>query len=166
MATSERITKVATATAEQIGTPRGTVGACTPEDLPALLDLYRAVYPNATAADLAANITDEDIRAWALYRDEQSEIRVAIFLARDGVTWLFARPDDCASPEVRHGSLMLAEHVYKAVAPDGVRHLVIAHAASLNRLGDSLEKEGFVSSAINVARLIHFTDLGEVARAN
>ena len=61
---------------------------------------------------------------------------------------------------------MLAEHVYKAVAPDGVRHLVIAHGASLNRLGDSLEKEGFIGSAINVARLMHFTNSGEVARAN
>ena len=146
--------------------PRGTVGGCIPEDRAALFDLYRAVYPNATTADLMTDIRDEEAASWAAYRDDQGEIRVAMFVWRDGIVWLFARPADCELPEVKRGFLMLAEHVHRVLAPSGVKGLAVVHAASLNRLGDSLEKEGFAGRAFNVVRPICFTDSGAVARAN
>jgi len=166
MATLDKLAKAATATAEQIETPPGTVGACTPEDRAALTDLYFSVYPNATTADLMADIRDEELQAWAAYRDEQGEIRVAMFVRSDGIVWVFARPADCESSEVKRGFLMLAEHVSKVLLPSGIRHLVIVHAASLGRLGDNLEREGFSSRVLNVVRVMHFTDSGEMIRAN
>src|SRR6185437_10016570 len=59
--------------------PCGTVGACTADDKAALFELYRAVYPTASVADLMTDVREVDAASWATYRDERGEIRVALF---------------------------------------------------------------------------------------
>jgi hypothetical protein len=145
--------------------PRGTVSACTPADRAALTDFYRATYPQATAADLAANIRDEEAAAWVTYRDDQDEIRVAMFLRADGVVWLFAKPEECESPEVQHGFMRLAEEARAALAPYGVQGLSILYPANLEPLARTLECCGVLSKQVIVLRTLHF-EAGKVALRN
>jgi hypothetical protein len=146
--------------------PRGTVGPCTPDDRAALTDLYRAVYPDATAYDLANDIKDSESAAWGAYRDSQGEIRVAMFIWTTGVVWILANPEECGSPEVRKGFLMLAKDVRRVLAQSGVTEFAVVHAACLNEFGALLEREGFFSKPISLVRNMHFDDSGEAQRVN
>ena len=146
--------------------PRGAVGPCTVADRASLVDLYRAVYPQASVSEVAASIKDDEAAAWGAYRDEGGEIRVALFIQSDGVVWLFAKPEECEMPEVKNAFLALARDARAAVARFGVSSLVVLHAANLQPLGRLLEREGYLTKEKTIARVMHFGEKGEVIRAN
>jgi hypothetical protein len=89
-----------------------------------------------------------------------------MLVQRDGVCRLFVRPADCESLEVKRGFVMLAGYVYETLRSNGVRQLAIIHAASINRLGDSLEREGLLGEPFSLVRIMHFADHGGIARKN
>lgn len=144
--------------------PRGTVSACTPADRAALTDFYRAVFPHATAANLAADIRDEEAAAWITYRDDQGEIRVAMLLRADGFVWLLARPEECESAEVLHGFLRLVEEARAALVPYGIQSLTVLHSVSLQPLARHLEKDGVLGKEMHILRTLHFSPSGGVMR--
>ena len=146
------------------GLPRGTVRVCTPNDRAELVDLYRAVCPQADLEEIAAWTKPEQSSAWASYRNEAGEIKVAMFLWEDGCVRVFAKPTECGSREVLDGFLMLAQEVRAFLATRGVRDLSIMHDGSLQPLGDALEKSGFLSREIHVLRHMHFGESGQVLR--
>ncbi len=146
--------------------PRGTVSACTPADRAALTDLYRAVYPNAAAAEIAGDVRDDELPAWITYRDGEGEIRAAMFIRADGVALVLARPEESDAPEVKTGFLRVAKEARAAVAKYGVSELIVFHAASLEPLGRALEREGFLTKQLAIARVMHFGEHGEIIRAN
>jgi len=145
--------------------PRGTICSCTPEDRPALANLYQASYPEATFKDFMAGLNDSEIPYWSAFKDAEGRLRVAMFAWRNGVVWVMANPDDAESEEVRRGFLRLAEDARARLASVGVTDLFVAHTATLNRFGEILEHAGFLGKPYMVMRMMHFTDSGKGQRA-
>jgi hypothetical protein len=144
----------------------GTVCICTAEDRPALTELYRAAHPRSTNFDLAADLRDADISSWAAFKNGEGEIRVAMFVWPNGVIWVLAKPEDAESDAVKLGFLWLAREVWRVLASSGVTELTVFHAKALHRFGELLEREGFLSKEVMVARTMHFSESGEVQRMN
>ena len=76
----------------------GTICRCTSDDRLALDDLYRALCPEVTFKEFASDLNDATIPYWYAFKDEQGEIRVAMFVWNNGAVWVVARPGECESP--------------------------------------------------------------------
>lgn len=137
--------------------------ACTPEDRPALVDLYRASCPEVPFAAVASDVNDKSIRYWYACKTETGEIRVAMFVWASGVVFVLVRPEDVESDEVAAAFLSLAREIRRRL---GVPELSVLHSTCIQRFGELLERAGFLSKELVVARTMHFSTAGEVERKN
>ena len=144
----------------------GAIVACTVEDRPALFDLYRASCPEVPVAAIASDVNEQSIRFWYACKSESGEIRVAMFVWASGVVFVLVRPEDVESEEVAAAFLNLAREIRRRLAPSGVTELSILHSTRIQRFGELLERAGFLSKELVVARTMHFSAAGEVERKN
>jgi len=142
----------------------GVVSGCTVEDRPALWDLCKANHPLASSFDVAATLKDADFGAWAVYRDHNQTIRVAVLMHPNGAVQLMMKAEDISDPEVKQGFLQLARQVHKAFKLNGITDLTILCPKRLKPFVDLLYSEGFLSSEVYTIHGMHFTERREIDR--
>jgi hypothetical protein len=144
--------------------PQGSVHAGTSEDLKELAFLYRCAYPNAADANVAADIKPNELGAWSIYRNEQSEILVAMFIRTDGVLWLLANPEQTESLEMAVGFVALIERARVVLEGYGLRGAQIIYAPTIEPLARRLEDEGLIGPKTALIRTCRFDEHGSRRR--
>jgi hypothetical protein len=102
MAAPERIANEAAG----VAVSSGTICRCSVRRPQALEDLYRASCPEVTFKEFASDLNDATMPYWYAFKDEEGEIRVAMFVWNNGAVWIVARPGERESPEVKRGFLV------------------------------------------------------------
>jgi hypothetical protein len=143
----------------------GVVSGCTVEDRPALWELCNRMDPLAPWLDIAASLRNENVGSWAVYRDNNREIRVAVFMQPGGTVHMVMKPEDMCDPVVKQGFLQLAQEVHRAFKMNGVADLVILCPERLKPFVQMLSSEGFLSREVYTAHGMHFTPAGDIDRA-
>ena len=143
------------------------MSGCTVEDRPALWELCRANDPLASTLEIGASLQGADLKVWAVYRDKNDKIRVAMYMYPDGAVHLVMKPEGMSDPEVKHGFLQLAREVHKAfkVNSNGITALAILCPKMLKPFMDMLYREGFLSREVYTLHGMHFTPAGDIDRA-
>ena len=135
---------------------KGSVHVCGVEDLKELAYLYRCAYPQATDANVAADIKPHEAAAWITYRGEDGEILIAIHVRSDGLVSLLAEPGRSDSLLLTEGFRALAVEARAVLERYGVRGFDLLYAPSIEPLARRLESEGLVSPVIAMFRSCRF----------
>ena len=143
----------------------GQVSGCTVEDRPALWEMCRATEPLASVQEIGNSLQDADFARWAVYRDRNSRIRIAVYMNPNGTIHLLMQSEDMSDPEVKQGFLELARGVHKAFKVNGITDLVIVCPKVLRPFMAMLTNDGFVSAEIYTIHGMHFTGAGQIDRA-